>query len=222
MKKTQTVGTAQTAFSEKKAALDFSKLFGQEKQAPKTPVDAFKEGDTIKVSSENSKAVTGLIGGLESIPAFKLEKRARTEHESRTEAQRICREYQANTAKSQLLQSEILKGLKLGEDVYSLFLKAVETISLMTGNSLFYSQAEKDLIAIYGAGLREKPALWLELEAVQGRLQKLREAVGRETDPDSQERIRRAITAHEARAGELGKLISQQEREEIPQPQQIC
>lgn len=202
-----TNGTKQRADITNKSPLDFSGLFGEKKEAPKTPVDAFSKGDTIKVSSENSKAVTGLIGGLESVPAFKLEKRAKNERESREEALRICREHQQNTAKSQMLQSEILKGLKSGEDIYTLFLKAAKAISLMTGESLFYTQAEKDLIAIYGIGLQEKPPLAIELGNVQERLRRLTLAEEKEEDSDSRERIRRAITAHKARAGELQREI---------------
>ena len=38
-------------------------------------------------------------------------------------------------------------------DIYSLFLKAVKAISLMTSNTVFYSQLEGDIRAIYGHGL---------------------------------------------------------------------
>lgn len=202
-----TNGTKQKALTANKTALDFSKLFGQEKQAPKTPIDAFKEGDTIKPSSETQNAPTGLIGGLDGLPAFQLEKRAKKEHGEREEALRICKEHRENEKKSSMLQSEILKGLKAGADIYSLFLKAAKAISLMTGESLFYTQAEKDLIAIYGAGLQEKPPLTVELGQVEERLRRLTEALGREAEPDAQERIKRAVTAHEARAKELRRMI---------------
>lgn len=187
--------------------LDFSKLFGQEKQAPKIASDRFETGNEYKVSSQETKHNTDDFGSLQGQVASKLVKKATEERDQRAEAQRICREHQANTAKSQILQSEILKGLQLGEDIYSLFLKAAKAISLMTANSLFYSQAEKDLISIYGIGLKEKPALWIELESVEDRLGRLEEAIGREADPDNQDRIKRAITAHRSRAEDLRRMI---------------
>lgn len=53
--------------------------------------------------------------------------------------------------------------MKAGENVYNLFLKAVKAISLMTSNSLFYSQIEADTRAIYGEGLQEQAPLKCEL-----------------------------------------------------------
>lgn len=200
-------GTKQKAPTANNTALDFSKLFAQEKQAPKTPVDAFNEGNTIETSSQSQNATTGLIEGLDGLPAFKLEKRAKKEHGEREEALRICKEYRENSKESSMLKCEILKGLKAGADIYSLFLKAAKAISLMTGESLFYTQAEKDLIAIYGIGLQEEAPLSVELEQVEKRLQRLTEALGREADPDNGERIKRAITAHKARATELRRMI---------------
>ena len=190
-----------------KVSLDFSELFTEEKQAPRKPTDAFKTGNTTNISSESQNATERLTEGLARVSAFKLEKRAKKDQDERAEALRICREHQENTAKSQHLQSEILKGLTAGEDIYSLFLKAAKIISVTTANSLFYTQAEKDIIAVYGIGLQEKAPLSIELEQVQRRLDKLTEAVGREQDPDGRERIKRAITAHRARAGELARMI---------------
>ena len=202
-------------------SLDFSKLFEQEKTPSKKPVEPFYGDNASNLSSQKEKPATGQIGGLTGASVFWLEKRAKKEQRDREEAAIACREHIVNTAKSQLLQSEILKGLKAGADIYALFLKAAKAVSLMTNNSLFYTQAEKDLIAIYGIGLQEKPPLSIELEAVEGRLQRLREAEGRETDPDSRERIRRAVIAHKARAEELGGLLlkgSSQPCPNSPQP----
>lgn len=105
------------------------------------------------------------------------------------------------------LQTEILKGVKAGESVYNLFLKAVKAISLMTSNSLFYSQIEADTRAIYGEGLQEQAPLQCELAEVQKRLARLKEAQAEELEHDSRERIGRAIQAHEAKIAQLqGKI----------------
>lgn len=97
--------------------------------------------------------------------------------------------------------------MKTGESVYNLFLKAVKAISLMTSNSLFYSQIEADTRAIYGEGLQEQAPLQCELAEVQKRLARLREAQTEELEHDSRERIGRAIQAHEAKIAQLqGKI----------------
>lgn len=58
-----------------------------------------------------------------------------------------------------------------------------------------------------GEGYRKSPPLQIELEEVQGRLQKLIEAEKREKDSNSKERIHRAIQAHKDRATELRGMI---------------
>ncbi|MCM1277242.1 MAG: hypothetical protein NC299_18105, partial [Lachnospiraceae bacterium] len=75
----------------------------------------------------------------------------------------VYSKYQENILKSDDLQCEINRGLKSGESIYNLFLKAVKAVSLMTNNPAFYDVAKKDLLAIYGIGLGEPQALQLEL-----------------------------------------------------------
>ena len=120
----------------------------------------------------------------------------------------IYKTYQNNIMTSNQLQTEIIKGVKQGESVYTLFLKAAKAISLMTSNSFFYSQIEADIRAIYGAGLLEISPLELELDAVKERLQRLREAQTREGEPeDSRQRIANAVKAHESRAEHIKGLL---------------
>lgn len=78
----------------------------------------------------------------------------------------------------------------------------------MTSNSLFYSQIEADIEAIYGRGLQHKPPLQKELQDTQERLQRLLEAEQREQPPDSRERIQRAIEAHRATIERLEDMIA--------------
>lgn len=78
----------------------------------------------------------------------------------------------------------------------------------MTSNSLFYSQIEEDIEAIYGRGLQHKPPLQKELQETQTRLQRLLEAGQREQPPDSRERIQRAIEAHRATIERLEDMIA--------------
>lgn len=191
--------------------LDFSGLFtGEppEKQAPESPVEPFLGAGEYKTLTEPQKPVDGLTEGLEGQQAKKLYLDAQREREDHKRSLEVYKTYQENIKTSSQLQTAILMGLKAGEDVYSLFLKAAKAISLMTSNSLFYSQAEADLIAIYGRGLQEKPPLQMELQEAQKRLQRLLEAEQREQPPDSRERIQRAIEAHRATIERLEDMIA--------------
>ena len=170
--------------------LDFSGLFSaepEEKRPSKSPVEPFLGAGEYKTLTTQEKPAAGLKTSLESIPRTEppeqakillLDKqREREDHQRSLEAYRA---YQENTKRSEQLQSEILKGIKAGEDVYSLFLKAAKAISLMTSNSVFYSQIENDTRSIYGRGLNYKPPLQNELQDTQKRLQRLLEAEQRE------------------------------------------
>lgn len=191
--------------------LDFSGLFtGEppEKQAPESPVEPFLGAGEYKTLTEPQKPVDGLTEGLEGQQAKKLYLDGQREREDHQRSLEVYRTYQENIKTSSQLQTEILKGLKAGEDVYSLFLKAAKAISLMTSNSLFYSQIEADIEAIYGRGLQHKPPLQKELQDTQERLQRLLEAEQREQPPDSRERIQRAIEAHRATIERLEDMIA--------------
>lgn len=127
----------------------------------------------------------------------------------------VYREYQDNIRRSGQLRSELLKGVKAGEAPQSLLLKAVECISCMTGDTLFYNQMKSDLKAIYGEGFLDEIPLEWELEEVRKRTEKLQEALHREgTDTASREQIQRAIEAHRRKERELEELIKHTKAEE--------
>lgn len=178
------------------------------KQPSKTPSEPFLEDGRYKTPPEEENALQGQIEGLQGIS--NLQREADSIKEERERAKAVYREYQKNIKTSGQLQTALLKGARQGEDIYSLFLKAVKAISLMTSNKAFYSQIEDDIKTIYGAGLLELKPLELELEEVEGRLQRLREAYQRETEPaDSLQRIASAIKAHEQRATQLKGMLAQ-------------
>ena len=105
------------------------------------------------------------------------------------------------------MQTEILKGVRSGEAVELLLLKAVDCISRMTSDNLFYTQVKEDLIKIYGEALLAPIPLEWELEEVKERLKKLKEYRAREDDTNAY-RVDSAIKAHKARVSELEELIS--------------
>ena len=141
-------------------------------------------------------------------PIKALVTQSQREAEDHKRTLEIYREHQTNTKKSEQLQAEILKGVKAGEDIYSLFLKAIEAISLMTANTCFRSQIEEDIHSIYGTGLHEKPPLELDLKRTQERLQTLTEAIRQGQSPEEGQIIETAIKAHKRRIAELEDILS--------------
>ena len=180
--------------------------FAGEKKAPKKPSETLKGEGEYKTPIEVKKPLETPTEGLEGIN--KLQREADRKKQDIDRSLAICREYQQNIKTSSQLQTEILKGARAGEDIYSLFLKACKAISLMTANTVFYSRLEGDIRAIYGQGLLDPLPLQIELQQTQERLTRLREALNREIEPDAKERIQRAVKAHENRIAELEKQIA--------------
>ncbi len=130
------------------------------------------------------------------------------EKEDHNKTLEAYREYQSNIKKSEAMRSEILRGMKAGEPTEALLLKACEAIALMTDNPSFYSQAEEELVSVYGEGLLQPMPLKIELEGVTDRLERLEEAIRREELPqDEKKRIEEAIKAHRARQAAIQELM---------------
>lgn len=177
----------------------------EKKQAPESPTEPRNASGEYKTIADDKKPLETLTDGLEGI--HKLQRQADAKKMDIDRSLAICKEYQQNIKTSSQLQTEILKGAKAGESAYSLLLKACKAISLMTSNSVFYSQLEGDIRAIYGQGLLDPLPLQIELQETQERLTRLREALNREIEPDAKERIQRAVKAHEAKIADLESLI---------------
>ena len=186
------------------AFVEFSEI-PPEKQPSKMPTETLLEPWGYKTPLEEENALQGLTEGLHGIQI--LQGQADTNKEEKERALAVYREYQKNIILSGQLQTDILKGAKRGEDIYSLFLKAVKAISLMTSNTVFYSQIERDIKVIYGQGLLDPLPLQIDLQETQERLTRLREALNREIEPDAKDRIQRAVKAHEAKIADLESLI---------------
>ena len=172
----------------------------QEKQPSKTLTEELLGTEEYKTSAEQENALKRQLEGLQGLQRKADQNKAEIDRNLE-----VYRTYQENIKRSGQLQTDILKGARAGEDIYSLFLKAVQAISCMTSNKTFYSQVEADLISIYGIGLQQPAPLKLELMDTQKRLDRLREAEQREPNIDS---IKRAITAHQNRIAELEKQIA--------------
>lgn len=188
----------------------FSAVEGKQKeknkeQAPNLARSDVQNQNEGKCIGEKEKRPETKSEGVGSVQKLQRDVDARQAEKERN--LQIYREYQENKRRAGHLKVEILKGLKAGEDINTLFLKACEAIGLMTSEKLFIKNVEADLKAIYGLGLLEDKPLHMELEATVGRLKKLKEAYSRENDEGSKRRIQSAIEAHEKRVEQLEVLI---------------
>ena len=78
----------------------------------------------------------------------------------------------------------------------------------MTSNTVFYSQLEGDIRAIYGQGLLDPLPLQIELQQTQERLTRLREAEQRELDGDSKERKKKPRQSLKTLSGDILYLVA--------------
>ncbi len=178
-----------------------------EKQAPNLARSDVQNQNEGKCIGEQEKRPETKFEGVGSVQKLQRDVDARQAEKERN--LQIYREYQENKRLAGQLKVEILKGLKAGEDINTLFLKACEAIGLMTSEKLFSRNAEADLKAIYGLGLLENKPLNMELEETKGRLEKLKAALEREKGTDSERRIKAAVDAHEKRVEQLKVLLKQ-------------
>ena len=161
--------TALDSIPEKKKKKDFSELLDHE------------EGN---YTPKPEKPATGEINAFIALDQ---------EQRDRAKLREAYSTYQENIKRAGMIRAEILKGIKQGEEPLDLLLKAVECISLMTGDSHIYSQSKADIVAIYGYGLGYKAPLHHAIEEAKARLEKLERA---EASPEEAQRIQNAIRAH--------------------------
>ena len=112
------------------------------------------------------------------------------------------REQQENIRRAKQLRADINKSIPAGEPIYKVLLKAIECISLMTGEKFFYDMNKENLQIIYGI-LGEPEAIEIERQEVQQRLNNLKAANEREETPNTKRRIQNAIKAHEDKLNKL-------------------
>ena len=132
------------------------------------------------------------------------------EKQERERMREMYSTYQDNIKRAGSLRADLLKGIQRGEEPLALLLKAVECISLMTGDTVIYDQSKEDIRAIYGWGLGSPEPLHAELKNAYNRLDRLKRAT---VPPEDQPRIERAIRSHEAYIESLQGAIARAERQ---------
>ena len=175
-------------------ALEALKQYAEEQnQATREEIERLTKNDALKRPTSDEKA-RGNIKPLVS-------------KENVTEAtqERLAagyREQQENIRRAKQLRADINKSIPAGEPMYKVLLKAIECISLMTGEKLFYDMNKENLQTIYGI-LGEPEAIEIERQEVEQRLNNLKAAYEREEAADAKRRIKNAIKAHQDKLEQL-------------------
>ena len=111
--------------------------------------------------------------------------------------------------KQQNIKMALLKWLNEGKNAYEIIYelaKYLEEISAEPG----YAKIELDDIRkVYGIGLNEYSVISDELLELRGRLQKLQNALGEQSDEETQKRLKFAIEHHEKKIQELERKLAQ-------------
>lgn len=177
----------------------------QPSQPSNLAVEPFKEGKAYKYTSKNSNAIESDITPLEGNRLLQLQANRKKQEIERKNAEKQLKE--GNYLKSSTLQAEIIKGVLAGEDIYTLFLKAIDTIELLTNTTAFSNQVKEDIKAIYGRGLNIVEPLQIEMKEAERRLIALNRALSKEEEGNTKKRIKRAIEAHKILIDDLQRRI---------------
>lgn len=149
------------------------------------------------------------IQGVHKVQPSTVYGAERAELEKAAEVGRAASEQIARaTAASEPGRTAILKGLQAGKDIYTLFVAACDTISAVTGDTVFSTQAREIIRDVYGKALGEKSPLRAELDAVERRAERIRRSMEQEDDARARENMGRALRAHQREAAQLREKIN--------------
>lgn len=84
-----------------------------------------------------------------AVAAGSLQREADQRKQTLKDAADVYKTYQNNIRTTEILQAQILKGIRQREDIYSLFLKASKALSLTVSDRLLYSQILRELPEYY-------------------------------------------------------------------------
>lgn len=197
-----------------------SKLFELKDQSPQKHS---KTSQKHSEASETSNSVGNEINSLNMLKRLKTAPETErgqglgaiklTQQQERFKQEAKAYEtYQKNIKEAGEIRTEILRDIGTGGNPYAIILKACKAISLMTGDSLFCEEMERNVIAICGEGFQEKQALEIELEGVQRRIENLEEAMKRPTDEKDLRRIKGALEEHKKQRNNIKKMMAKSKK----------
>lgn len=134
-----------------------------------------------------------------------LQKKANEIQKDHERAKRIFETYDNNRKLTQRLRIELMQGVREGQNIYLLFLKAIKLIDLLVSDKAFYNTIEADIKTLYTDTFKEPQSIEQEAERVNHRLNTLNEALTKATGRGERGRIKRAIKEHERILKDLTK-----------------
>lgn len=169
--------------------LDFSKI--DSIGSPQKPASEFKATDRTNTPKTTKKPAEG------KLEAQSLQRKADHRKQQLAISADVLKEYQANKKLTTSIVAEINHGLQHGQDIYDLFLKAVEGLALTTNDPDLMARSKEAIQSVYGVGLRKPRAVEIEKQETQKRLERLIESLEEASDISDQLRLKRAIQAHQ-------------------------
>ena len=175
--------------------LDFSKI--DSLGSPQKPANEFKATDHTNTPKTTKKPSEG------KLEAQSLQRKADQRKQQLAISADVLKEYQANKKLTTRIVAEINHGLQQGQDIYDLFLKAVEGLALTTNDPDLMARSREAVQSVYGVGLRKTRAVEIEKQETQKRLKRLTESLEEASNISDQLRLKRAIQAHQKRLDSL-------------------
>ena len=175
--------------------LDFSKI--DSLGSPQKPANEFKATDHTNTPKTTKKPAEG------KLEAQSLQRKADHRKQQLAISADVLKEYQTNKKLTTRIVAEINHGLQQGQDIYDLFLKAVEGLALTTNDPDLMARSREAVQSVYGVGLRKPRAVEIEKQETQKRLKRLTESLEEASDISDQLRLKRAIQAHQKRLDSL-------------------
>ena len=175
--------------------LDFSKI--DSIGSPQKPANEFKATDNTNTPKTTRKPAEG------KPETHSLQRKADHRKQQLAVSADVLKEYQANTRLTTSIVAEINHGLQQGQDIYDLFLKAVEGLALTTNDPDLMARSREAVQSVYGVGLKKPRAVEIERQETQKRLKRLTESLEEASDISDQLRLKRAIQAHQKRLDSL-------------------
>lgn len=115
----------------------------------------------------------------------------------------------AATVAAEQGKTAILKGIRAGENIYSLLTTACQVIAAATGDPSFKDQTTREIRAIYGWACGEIPPLKIELEAVRERTRRIKRYLDQTDSIPPQEKnvLLQALQEHQETAMRLDGIL---------------
>ena len=116
--------------------------------------------------------------------------------------------WQNSYGKARIIKQEIMTGITKGDNIYPLFLKALQAIAELTDDQQLHDQAGKIVPAVYGDILQEPALLRDELDEIERRIEWARKALARPIIKAGKvSHIRRTMKTLQERRRELLKVL---------------